>query len=88
MDRINEFSLYQAGGDPKSPSSPRSPKKNNSSYNPADINGKSASDLDKFRKANRELKRDLQKALHELKLEKEKTKELQKQLDGNKLNLI
>ena len=87
MDRINEHSLYssnksvyQTGGDPKSPRSPRSPKNNKSSYRPADVDGETSTSIDKFRKANRELKRDLQKALHELKLEKEKTKELKKQL--------
>ena len=92
MDRINEHSLYssntsvyQTGGF-KSSKSPKSPKKNKSSYRPGDVDGETSTALDKFRKANRELKRDLQKALHELKLEKEKTKELQKQLDGNKLN--
>ena len=65
MDRISEHSLYssnksvyQTGGDPKSPRSPRSPKNNKSSYRPADVDGETSTSIDKFRKANRELKRD------------------------------
>jgi len=73
MDRIHEHSLYsggttvsQAGGGPRS----KSPKKKNTSYNPADIDGETSTGIDKFRKANRLL----QKELNEVKelLEKEK----------------
>ncbi len=92
MDRINEHSLYknnisvyQVGGAPKSP---KSPTKNKSSYRPADVDGETSTALDKFRKANRELKRDLDKALQELQEEKLKNFKLKKQLDASKLNLI
>lgn len=95
MDRINEHSLYknnisvyQVGGSPKSPKSPKSPTKNKSSYRPADVDGETSTALDKFRKANRELKRDLDKALQELQGEKLKNFKLKKQLDASKLNLI
>ena len=96
MDPTNEHSLYSSsisvyqGGSksPRSPRSPRSPKKNKSSYRPADVDGETSSAIDKFRKANRELKRDYEKLEKELQKEKEKNNELKKQLEASKLNLI
>ena len=94
MDRINEQSLYsskssvyQTGGF-KSSKSPKSPKNNKSSYRPGDVDGETSSALDKFRKANRELKRDLDKALQQLNEEKLKNSKLEKQIKSYKLNLI
>jgi len=94
MDRINEHSLYssntsvyQTGGF-KSSKSPKSPKKNKSSYRPGDVDGETSTALDKFRKANRELKRDLDKALQQLQGEKLKNSKLEKQIKSHKLNLI
>jgi len=95
MDRINEHSLYssnssvyQTGGSSKSSNSPKSPKKNKSSYRPGDVDGETSTALDKFRKANRELKRDLDKALQQLQEEKLKNSKLEKQIKSHKLNLI
>jgi len=95
MDRINEYSLYssnssvyQTGGSSKSSKSPKSPKKNKSSYRPGDVDGETSTALDKFRKANRELKRDLDKALQQLQEEKLKNSKLEKQIKSHKLNLI
>ena len=95
MDRINEHSLYssnksvyQTGGDPKSPRSPRSPKNNKSSYRPADVDGETSTSIDKFRKANRELKRDYEKIKKELQKANELNNKLKKELEASKLNLI
>ena len=95
MDRINEHSLYssnisvyQTGGDPRSPKSPKSPKKNKSSYRPADVDGETSTSIDKFRKANRELKRDYEKLEKELQKAKELNNRLKKELEASKLNLI
>ena len=95
MDRINEHSLYssnksvyQTGGDPRSPKSPKSPKKNKSSYRPADVDGETSSAIDKFRKANRELKRDNEKIKKELQKANELNNKLNKELEASKLNLI
>ena len=92
MDRINEHSLYssnksvyQAGGDSRSP---KSPKKNKSSYRPADVDGETSSAIDKFRKANRELKRDYEKLEKELQKAKELNNRLKKELEASKLNMI
>ena len=95
MDRINEHSLYssnisvyQTGGDPRSPKSPKSPKNNKSSYRPADVDGETSSAIDKFRKANRELKRDYEKIKKELQKANELNNKLKKELEASKLNLI
>tara|TARA_Y100000768_G_scaffold101549_1_gene74230 strand:- start:802 stop:1083 length:282 start_codon:yes stop_codon:yes gene_type:complete len=93
MDRINEHSLYssnksvyQTGGDPRSPKSPKSPKNNKSSYRPADVDGETSSAIDKFRKANRELKRDYEKIKKELQKANELNNKLKKELEASKLN--
>lgn len=95
MDRISEQSLYssnksvyQTGGDPKSPKSPRSPKNNKSSYRPADVDGETSTSIDKFRKANRELKRDYEKIKKELQKANELNNKLKKELEASKLKLI
>ena len=95
MDRINEHSLYssnisvyQTGGDPRSPKSPKSPKKNKSSYRPADVDGETSSAIDKFRKANRELKRDYENIKKELEKANELNNKLKKELEASKLNMI
>ena len=95
MDRISEHSLYssnksvyQTGGDPKSPKSPRSPKNNKSSYRPADVDGETSTSIDKFRKANRELKRDYEKIKKELQKANELNNKLKKELEASKLKLI
>ena len=95
MDRINEHSLYssnksvyQTGGYPKSPRSPRSPKNNKSSYRPADVDGETSTSIDKFRKANRELKRDYEKIKKELEKANELNNKLKKELEASKLKLI
>jgi len=92
MDRINEHSLYssnisvyQTGGYPKSP---RSPKNNKSSYRPADVDGETSTSIDKFRKANRELKRDYEKIKKELEKANELNNKLKKELEASKLKLI
>jgi len=90
MDRISEHSLYtvhnissQIGGSDKS--RPNSPKK---SYKPADIDGETATALEKFRKANRLLQKELSVTKQSLEKEKELTTKLKKQLESSKLNLI
>ena len=95
MDRINEHSLYssnisvyQTGGYPKSPRSPRSPKNNKSSYRPADVDGETSTSIDKFRKANRELKRDYENIKKELQKANELNNKLKKELEASKLKLI
>jgi len=95
MDRINEHSLYssnksiyQTGGDPKSPKSPRPSKNNKSSYRPADVDGETSTSIDKFRKANRELKRDYEKIKIELQKANELNNKLKKELEASKLKLI
>jgi hypothetical protein len=92
MDRINEHSLYssnksiyQTGGDPKSP---RPSKNNKSSYRPADVDGETSTSIDKFRKANRELKRDYEKIKNELQKANELNNKLKKELEASKLKLI
>ena len=89
MDRINEHSLYssnksvyQTGGYPKSP------KNNKSSYRPADVDGETSTSIDKFRKANRELKRDYEKIKKELEKANELNNKLKKELEASKLKLI
>ena len=95
MDRISEHSLYtishsssQVGGSAKSSSkSPRS-KSPNKSYKPADIDGETATALDKFRKANRLLNKELTDTKQALDKEKELTTSLKKQLESSKLNMV
>jgi hypothetical protein len=93
MDRISEHSLYnishsssQVGGSAKS-RSPRS-KSPNKSYKPADIDGETATALDKFRKANRLLNKELTDTKQALEKEKELTTSLKKQLESSKFNSI
>jgi hypothetical protein len=97
MDRINEHSLYnvsnkssQLGGSDKSSksSSPKSKSPKKKSYNPADMDGSKATALDKFRKANRLLQKELADTKQSLEKEKELTTSLKKQLESSKLNLI
>ena len=95
MDRINEHSLYssnisvyQTGGDPISPKSPKSPKNNKSSYRPADVDGETSTSIEKFRKANRELKKDYEKLEKELQKANELNNKLKKELEASKLKLI
>jgi len=92
MDRLDINSMYstshkssQAGGSnsPNSPNSPNSVKRKGKTYNPADIDGESASALDKFRKANRLLQKELNEVKEELKIEKQKTSTLDKQLKAS-----
>ena len=96
MDRISEHSLYtishssnQVGGSAKSfRSKSPSSKSSNKSYKPADIDGETATALDKFRKANRLLNKELTDTKQALEKEKELTTSLKKQLESSKLNLI
>ena len=90
MDRTSEYSLYsgnitasQIGGSTKS----RSPKKGKT-YNPADIDGGTATAIDKFRKANRLLQKELDQVKEQLKKEQQKTSKLEKQLEISKLSLL
>tara|TARA_B110000495_G_scaffold195488_1_gene203064 strand:+ start:542 stop:814 length:273 start_codon:yes stop_codon:yes gene_type:complete len=89
MDRISEHSLYtishsssQVGGSAKSPRS----KSPNKSYKPADIDGETSTALDKFRKANRLLNKELTDTKQALEKEKELTTSLKKQLESSKFN--
>ena len=88
MDRISEHSLYsvshsssQVGGSTRSSS--KSPKK---SYKPSDMDGETSIALDKFRKANRLLQKELADTKHALEKEKELTTSLKKQLESSKFN--
>ena len=88
MDRINEHSLYsvntsskQIGGSTRS----KSPTK---TYKPADIDGDTASALDKFRKANRLLQKELEDTKQALDKEKQVTAKLRKQVEFSKFNLL
>jgi hypothetical protein len=90
MDRISEHSLYsvshsssQVGGSTRSRS--KSPKK---SYKPSDMDGETTTALDKFRKANRLLQKELADAKQALDKEKELTASLKKQLESNTLNMV
>ena len=93
MDRISEHSLYtishsssQVGGSAKSSSKSPRPKSPNKSYNPADIDGETSTALDKFRKANRLLNKELTDTKQALEKEKELTTSLKKQLESSKFN--
>ena len=96
MDRISELSLYsvshtstQVGGSEKtrskSPKSPKSPKK---TYKPSDMDGETTTALDKFRKANRLLQKELSDTKQALDKEKKVTASLKKQLESSKFNSI
>jgi len=92
MDRVNEHALYSSnisinqtgGGKSKS----RSPTKNNNTYIPADIDGETSTALDKFRKANRILQKELDQVKEQLKKEQQRTSKLEKQLEISKLSLL
>ena len=93
MDRIHEHSLYaggggasvsQAGGGPRS----KSPKKKNTSYNPADIDGETSTGIDKFRKANRLLQKELKEVKELLDKEKKLNAKLKKEVESSKFKLI
>ena len=86
MDRLDINSMYstshkltQSGGDSKSS---RSPKKGKT-YTPPDIDGESATALDKFRKANRLLQKELSEVKEALEKEKQKTSTLEKQIKAS-----
>ena len=87
MDRLDINSMYstshkltQSGGGSKSS---KSPKKKTNNYKPLDIDGESATALDKFRKANRLLQKELNEVKEELRKEKQKTSTLEKQLKAS-----
>jgi hypothetical protein len=99
MDRISEYSLYninvsnqsgggERGGGERGGGGERShsPKKRN--YKPSDIDGETSTAIDKFRKANRLLQKELSDIKKDLDIEKEITSKLKKQLEASKLNLI
>jgi len=84
MDRLDINSMYstshkfsQLGGS-KSPR--RTSPKKSKSYSPSDIDSGTATALDKFRKANRLLQRELNEVKYALKKEKQKTSTLEKQI--------
>ena len=86
MDRLDINSMYstshkltQSGGGSKSS---RSPKKGKT-YTPPDIDGESATALDKFRKANRLLQKELSEVKEALEKEKQKTSKLEKQIKAS-----
>ena len=86
MDRLDINSMYstshkltQSGGGSKSPKSPKKGK----TYTPPDIDGESATALDKFRKANRLLQKELSEVKEALKKEKQKTSTLEKQIKAS-----
>ena len=90
MDRVHEHSLYsggttlsQTGGGPR----PTSPKKKNTSYNPADIDGETSTAIDKFRKANRLLQKELKEIKAQLEEEKKLNAKLKKQVEHSKVSL-
>jgi hypothetical protein len=92
MDRISELSLYsvshsssQVGGSEKTRSRSKSPKK---SYKPSDMDGETTTALDKFRKANRLLQKELSETKQALDKEKKLTATLKKQLESSKFNSI
>lgn len=64
--KSNSSSVYSGGG-----------KSTGQSYRPADIDGETATALDKFRKANRLLKKELESVKEELHKEQQLTKRLQ-----------
>jgi len=92
MDRIHEHSLYsggstsvsQKGGGPRS----TSPKKKNTSYSPADVDGETSTGIDKFRKANRLLQKELKEVKELLEKEKKLNAKLKKEVESSKFKLI
>ena len=83
MDRLDINSMYstshkltQSGGGSKSP-------KKGKTYTPPDIDGESATALDKFRKANRLLQKELSEVKEALEKEKQKTSKLEKQIKAS-----
>ena len=96
MDRLDINSMYstsytlpQLGGSkssrsPKSSKSSKSPRQSKS-YNPSAIDSEKATAIDKFRKANRLLQKDLNEVKEELKKEKQKTSTLEKQIKATNL---
>ena len=85
MDRLDINSMYstshkfsQLGGS-KSPKSHKMGK----TYTPPDIDGDSATALDKFRKANRLLQKELNEVKEALRKEQQKTSTLEKQINAS-----
>jgi hypothetical protein len=79
------ISIHQVGG---APNKSKSPKKKNTSYNPADIDGETSTGIDKFRKANRLLQNDLNKIKRELNNVKKENIKLKKQIEASKIDNI
>ena len=93
MDRVHEHSLYsrvettfQAGGGPRS-TSPTSSTKKTTSYTPEDVGGETSISIDKFRKANRLLQKELKEVKELLEKEKKLTAKLKKEVESNKVSL-
>ena len=93
MDRLDINSMYstshtlpQLGGSKssRSPKSSKSPRQSKS-YNPSAIDSEKATAIDKFRKANRLLQKELNEVKEELKKEKQKTSILEKQIKATNL---
>ena len=93
MDRLDINSMYstshtlpQLGGSKssRSPKSSKSPRQSKS-YNPSAIDSEKATAIDKFRKANRLLQKELNEVKEELKKEKQKTSTLEKQIKATNL---
>ena len=89
MDRLDINSMYstshkltQSGGGSKSS---KSPKKKTNNYKPLDIDGESATALDKFRRANRLLQKELDEVKDALRKEKQKSSKLERQLKASSL---
>ena len=90
MDRVHEHSLYsrvettfQAGGGPRSTSS----TKKTTSYTPGDVDGETSISIDKFRKANRLLQKELKDVKELLEKEKKLTAKLKKEVESSKVSL-
>ena len=92
MDRVHEHSLYsssspfrarpvpQTGGDKR-----RSPTKTGKTYTPPDTDEETSTALDKFRKANRLLQKELNEVKDALEKEKNLNKKLTQQLKSYQL---
>ena len=80
--KSNSSSVYSGGGSnsKQGKSKPSDKPSSDHSYRPADIDGETATALDKFRKANRLLKKELESVKEELHKEQQLTKELQDKL--------
>jgi len=97
MDRLDINSMYstshtlpQLGGSKssRSPKSSKSPKSSRSprqskSYIPSAIDMEKATAIDKFRKANRLLQKELNEVKEELKKEKQKSSTLERKLKAS-----